>query len=626
MSSDAPASLTSGRPGGRDPLNRRFEQALAHATRALAGRQGLAVVFGAPEARLADNTAFLPHATANFGSADTQRLRGQADALALRQAYHDPIVHGRLRPRGERARALFDAMEEARCHALGARVLVGVARNLAAALCGDLRRRGALGPPGGRTAMMAGALSLLIRERLTGEPPPDVAARLLADWRPEFESRGSHELAQLVAVAGDQEVYAGVARQLIRRLDLGHELGPVAAPAAHVQIAPPPTGGAAQPPGADPESLNVAAERGTLESEAILEPEADAVPTDDSLRPDEVGQPERERRGARLARARTDDDLDHPNRHYRVFTRAHDEVIAAERLCEADELVRLRIQLDQGAKPLQRAVVRLANRLQRRLYAQQRRFWQFDQEEGQLDSARLARVVVDPLSALSYKVEAEADFKDTVVTLLLDNSGSMRGRPIMITALCADVLARTLERCGVKVEILGFTTRNWKGGLAKADWLQAGAPPQPGRLSELRHIIYKSADVPWRRARTHLGLMLREDLLKDNVDGEALLWAHERLLQRSEQRRILLVISDGVPLDEATLSANAGSYLEQHLRNVVDWIQQRSPVELIAIGVGHDVTDIYARAVAIADVAQLGGTMVEQLAALFDRPATPRRG
>jgi cobaltochelatase CobT len=626
MSSDAPESAASGRPDRRRALNRRFEQALAHATRALAGRRNLKVVFGAHEARLAEETAYLPHATVSLGTADTQRLRGHADALALRQAYHDPALHARHRPRGERARVLFDAMEDARYQALGARVLVGVASNLAAALGDDLRRRGALGPPGARTALMAGALSLLVRERLTGEPPPSAAARLLADWRPELESRVPLELERLAAVVDDQESYAAAARELIRRLDLGHELGPVSAPATKIEPTRPAASGTAQPPPAGAESLSVVAQHGTLETESALEPEPDAVPSDDSLAASEQGRPERERRGTRLLRAHADEDLDHPSRHYRIFTRAHDEVIAAEQLCEPDELIRLRAQLDQSAKPLQSAVVRLANRLQRRLYAQRRRFWQFDQEEGHLDSARLARVIVDPLSALSYKVETEAEFKDTVVTLLLDNSGSMRGRPIMITALCADVLARTLERCGVKVEILGFTTRNWKGGLAKADWLNAGAPAQPGRLSELRHIIYKSADVPWRRARTHLGLMLREDLLKDNVDGEALLWAHERLLQRDEQRRILLVISDGVPLDEATLSANAGSYLEQHLRNVVEWIENRSPVELIAIGIGHDVTDIYSRAVAIGDVTQLGGTITEQLAALFDRPvAAPRR-
>jgi len=300
-----------------------------------------------------------------------------------------------------------------------------------------------------------------------------------------------------------------------------------------------------------------------------------------------------------------------------VFTRAHDVTLAAERVCDAAELARLRTVLDQQSRRLQGTVVRIANRLERLLLAQQKRHWSFDLEEGVLDAARLTRVVVDPLAPLAFKEETDTEFKDTVVTLLLDNSGSMRGRPIMVAALCADVLSRTLERCGVKVEILGFTTSDWNGGRSREDWIRAGAPGQPGRLSDVRHLIYKAADAPWRRARQNLGLMLREDLLKENIDGEALLWAHERLLARGEQRRILIVISDGVPLDEATLSANPGSFLESHLRRVVEWIETRSPVELVAIGIGHDVTDFYRRAVAIEDAEQLGGAMIEQLTALF---------
>jgi cobaltochelatase CobT len=310
-----------------------------------------------------------------------------------------------------------------------------------------------------------------------------------------------------------------------------------------------------------------------------------------------------------------------PNAHYKVFTRAHDELITAEELCDGEELARLRAYLDQQLKPLQSVVGRLANRLQRRLMAKQNRAWSFDLEEGVLDTARLTRIIVDPMSALTFKQEEDMPFKDTVVTLLLDNSGSMRGRPIMVAALCADILARTLERCGVKVEILGFTTRAWKGGSSKEQWLQAGRPPQPGRLNDLRHVIYKSADAPWRRARRNLGLMMREGLLKENIDGEALLWAHDRLIGRAEQRRILMVISDGAPVDDSTLSANPGNYLERHLRAVIHWLETRSPVELIAIGIGHDVTRYYKRAVTITDAEQLGGVMTEKLAELFDEPA-----
>ncbi|MGH8428763.1 MAG: cobaltochelatase CobT-related protein, partial [Solimonas sp.] len=306
---------------------------------------------------------------------------------------------------------------------------------------------------------------------------------------------------------------------------------------------------------------------------------------------------------------------------YKIYSRQHDEEIAAEDLSTPDELERLRSFLDKELRHLQGAVGRLANKLQRKLMAQQSRAWDFDLEEGMLDTARLTRVVIDPLHALSFKLERDATCRDTIVTLVLDNSGSMRGRPIMVAACCADILARTLERCGVKVEILGFTTRAWKGGQSREKWLAAGKPGNPGRLNDLRHIIYKSADSPWRRSRRNLGLMMREGLLKENIDGEALIWAHNRLLARSEQRRILMVISDGAPVDDSTLSVNSGNYLEKHLRQIIIDIENRSPVELIAIGIGHDVTRYYKRAVTIVDAEELGGAMTEKLAELFDEHA-----
>jgi cobaltochelatase CobT len=307
-----------------------------------------------------------------------------------------------------------------------------------------------------------------------------------------------------------------------------------------------------------------------------------------------------------------------PPTDYKAFTTRFDEIVEAEELCDEEELGRLRAYLDQQMGGLQNVVTRLANRLQRRLLAQQARSWDFDQEEGLLDAARLARVVISPAHSLSYKVERDTEFKDTVVSLLIDNSGSMRGRPIAIAAICADILTRTLERCGVATEVLGFTTRGWKGGQSREAWLAAGRPPNPGRLNDLRHIIYKRADEPYRHSRRHLGLMMREGLLKENIDGEALLWAHNRLIARPEERRILMVISDGAPVDDSTASANGGSYLERHLRQVIDWIEKKSPVELIAIGIGHDVTRYYERAVTIMDADQLAGAMVDQLAQLFE--------
>ncbi|HRO04836.1 MAG TPA: cobaltochelatase subunit CobT, partial [Terricaulis sp.] len=359
-----------------------------------------------------------------------------------------------------------------------------------------------------------------------------------------------------------------------------------------------------------PSDMQMAETDMDMESDRTIQIEAE-------MDTDETEETEQEEPGEKPIRPKPRDNVEDPNAGYKVFTSAHDEEIGAEELCDTEELARLRAYLDAQLKPLQSVVGRLANRLQRRLMAKQNRTWSYDLEEGVLDTARLTRIIIDPMSALTYKQEDDMPFKDTVVTLLLDNSGSMRGRPIMVAALCADILARTLERCGVKVEILGFTTRAWKGGKAKEDWLNAGRPPQPGRLNDLRHVVYKSADAPWRRARRNLGLMMREGLLKENIDGEALMWAHERLLGRPEQRRILMVISDGAPVDDSTLSANPGNYLERHLRGVIHWIEARSPVELIAIGIGHDVTRYYKRAVTITDAEQLGGVMTEKLAELF---------
>ncbi|MGI9247073.1 MAG: cobaltochelatase CobT-related protein, partial [Steroidobacteraceae bacterium] len=414
--------------------------------------------------------------------------------------------------------------------------------------------------------------------------------------------------------------YAFALHDLVGDLELGQELG-AAADRRNEATASLETVPAAAAEAQGPAAI-VQRAPGAMEQDGPEVKAGEQVGSRRGAGEDAERKPEEDPSGTRLHREWIDDS-DHPNRNYRVFTRTHDEVVEAQRLCDEAELARLRGDLDRASRALQPAVTRLAIRLERLLMARKLRRWQFDLEEGVLDAARLARVVTDPLAPLSFREESESEFKDTVVSILLDNSGSMRGRPILVAALCADVLARTLERCGVKVEILGFTTREWSGGQSREDWLAAGRPAGPGRLSDLRYIVYKAADAPYRRARRNLGAMLREDLLKDNIDGEALLWAHERLLRRHEQRRILMVLSDGVPLDEATLSANPGGYLEQHLRNVVKWIETRSNVELVAIGIGHDVTDFYTRAVAIPDVEQLGGAMIDQLADLFVERGQP---
>jgi cobaltochelatase CobT len=476
---------------------------------------------------------------------------------------------------------------------------------------------------------LAEAIRLLAREALTGAPPPASARRIVDMWRPMLEGRAGRDLTELGKHIENQEAYAQTARQLIQDLDL--DLGDVEQESEAEET---------EGEGDDTDENEAESEGGEGAAAGAKGALEGGVP--------EEGQDEGQQGGAEevegeLMPGAGDEDTGRPGRPgtmprhgandagalYHAFTTACDETVDAEALCDPDELTRLRALLDQQLAHLQSVIGRLANRLQRRLLAKQTRAWEFDLEEGILDSARLTRVVTNPAYPLSYKREKEMNFRDTVVTLLIDNSGSMRGRPITVAAMSADILARTLERCGVKVEILGFTTRAWKGGQSRERWIAAGKPANPGRLNDLRHIIYKSADAPWRRARKSLGLMLREGILKENIDGEALLWAHGRLIARTEQRRILMVISDGAPVDDSTLSVNPGNYLERHLRDVIADIERNSPVELVAIGIGHDVTRYYRRAVTIVDAEQLGGTMLEKLAELFDedeKAPQPQRG
>jgi cobaltochelatase CobT len=456
----------------------------------------------------------------------------------------------------------------------------------------------------------------MVRERLTGSAPPAGAKALVDSLRAEIEAKAGPDLDRLTGAIEDQKTFARIARAVVRDLSMGDDLAD-----------------APEQDGQDDESEDGEAEASSDGDGDEQSQQSDSADGEKARREAESAESELSE-GDDDETAQSDDELDltdgdrparpnindpgRPEPAYKIFTCEHDEIVSAEELCEPDELTRLRAYLDQQLASLSNVVSRLANRLQRKLLAQQNRAWSFDLEEGMLDVARLTRVIIDPTAPLSFKQEEETEFRDTVVGLLIDNSGSMRGRPIMVAAVCADILARTLERCGVKVEILGFTTRAWKGGAARDEWLKAGKPASPGRLNDLRHIIYKSADAPWRRARKNLGLMMREGLLKENIDGEALMWAHQRLIGRSEQRRILMVISDGAPVDDSTLSVNSGHYLERHLRRVIAEIEGKSPVELIAIGIGHDVTRYYRRAVTIVDVEQLGGAITEQLAALFE--------
>ncbi|HYF21874.1 MAG TPA: cobaltochelatase subunit CobT [Caulobacteraceae bacterium] len=603
-----------------------FKRALAHAARSLAEQPDLEVTFSADGPRLSGNTAVLPHPPRDLNPREAARIRGLADQMALRLAHHDPRAHSRVRPADPVGSAVFEALEQARIEAIGSNALGGVRANLTAALEARLERQG-LNRVEDRTRVpLPEVLGLLARERLTGQPPPDGSKAMVELVREELESRAGAELDKLLAAVHDQGRFARIARAILKDLEMGDDLDDPSEDTADEDAEEDdkePEAGEDDPDEDDGEGEG----DGGASMERSEDASSDASSLEDSSGQAEIdpdaemseGDPEM---GEGLLPNRPDiKDDGRPEPSYKVFTRQFDEEVSAEDLCEPEELDRLRAYLDAQLANLSSVVSRLANRLQRRLLAQQSRAWSFDLEEGVLDASRLTRVIVDPTAPLSFKQEEDTEFRDTVVTLLLDNSGSMRGRPIMVAAVCADILARTLERCGVKVEVLGFTTRAWKGGQSRDAWIKAGKPGQPGRLNDLRHIVYKSADAPWRRARRNLGLMMREGLLKENIDGEALVWAHSRLLARPEQRRILMVISDGAPVDDSTLSVNSGHYLERHLRQVIGEVETASPVELIAIGIGHDVTRYYRRAVTIVDVEQLAGAMVEKLAELFEERA-----
>ena len=622
------SSNSKGRNPGREAPTEPFKRAVAGCLRAIAKRPDLEVGFAAERPGLAGGKARLPEPPRKLSGREAAIVRGHADSIALRLACHNPAVHRRLMPGGQQARAVFESVEQARVEAIGARRMEGVARNLASML-DDRFHRGKFADITDRAdAPIEDAVALLVRERLTGLAPPPAARKLVDLWRPWIEDRAGRDLDRLGRLVEDQRRFGDVVHDLLDSLEMGeersHDSEEDEQESRDPDLRPDDAGNDGQARESD-EADGMTVEETEVAVEELPEgaAEADDAPSADMPQDAEMSDAETASEPWRPRHS----GLNEPRGpDYRPFTGKFDEIVAAEELCEPEELDRLRGYLDKQLSHLQGVVARLANRLQRRLMAQQSRAWEFDLEEGVLDPARLSRVIVDPLHPLSFKHEKDTTFRDTIVTLLLDNSGSMRGRPITVAATCADILARTLERCGVKVEILGFTTRAWKGGQSREAWLAAGKPANPGRLNDLRHIIYKAGDAPWRRARKNLGLMMREGLLKENIDGEALDWAHKRLLGRAETRRILMMISDGAPVDDSTLSVNPGNYLERHLRWVIEDIETRSPVELIAIGIGHDVTRYYRRAVTIVDAEELGGAMTEKLAELFDEqgPAEPR--
>jgi cobaltochelatase CobT len=587
-----------------------IKKTITEATRSIAEEPELEVLFGDEPPSLTGKKIRLREPGNSINKEDLTILRGQADLLALKIKNHDQLIHKKYLPSTPQAKKLYDAIEEARIEAVGAIDMPGCASNLNARNIASYRNSTLNNITQKDEAPIAEAISLIIREKLTGFAPPHNTRKFVDLWRPHINDKALDELDKLKESIFDQDAFASKIPELLDVFDIASTLGEGDPSSSKNED------GESDVEGSEQENTELSDEFDPDETEMLDEEITDDLidlddlegvedEGEDSSAPDNRGEIEETKQNTRQPT-------------YKVYTTEFDEIISAEEIADIDELDRLRNYLDKQISNLQGVVARLANKLQRKLMAQQNRSWDFDLEEGILDTARLVRVVTDPMHPLSFKMERDTDFRDTVVTLLIDNSGSMRGRPIMVAATCADILTRTLERCGVKAEVLGFTTKAWKGGQSRELWTNSGKPMRPGRLNDLRHIIYKSADAPWRRSKRNLGLMMKEGILKENIDGEALEWAYERIQKRQEQRKIMMVISDGAPVDDSSLSVNSGNYLELHLKKVINKIETNKDIELIAIGIGHDVTRYYKRAVTIIDVEELGGVMTEKLAELFD--------
>ena len=596
-----------------------FKKALAEATKVLANDPELSITYSVDPPGSSPDSIRLPQVSRKMTRQEVLLARGTADAMAMRHKYHNLSTFNRYAPQGQMAKDIYDAMETARCEAVGSKDMPGTASNIDAKIENEALRQGFGDIKEASQAPLATAAGYLVRHLATGRELPKDAANVMNLWRSFIEGQTEGNLESLEESLADQASFAKFARQIIKDLGYGDQLGDDpdyeddSDDQANAEEDDQPDSS-----GEDDNNEEQDTDASPEQSQGDQQDAASAQVSLDDMAESEMGEEAEMPDGDSPVEPPASQPISDADPGYAVYQANFDEEIRAEELADPQELERLRAYLDQQLEPLKGAVGRLANKLQRRLQAQQNRSWEFDLEEGTLDAGRLARVVASPTTPLSFKVEKDTEFRDTCVTLLLDNSGSMRGRPISIAAICADVLARTLERCSVKVEILGFTTRAWKGGQSREGWLAEGRPQNPGRLNDLRHIIYKSADAPWRRARPNLGLMMKEGLLKENVDGEALEWAHRRMTARTEARKILMVISDGAPVDDSTLSVNPANYLEKHLRDVIAMVEKRRQVELLAIGIGHDVTRYYERAVTITDVEQLAGAMTEQLASLFE--------
>ena len=538
---------------------------------------------------------------------DFIRLRAETDSSALKKKFSDDLIFKKNLPSNNSSRSLYNIAEKIRYEVLGGQMLKGIAKNLKENYSQIINRKRKDQLKTKEDVPVTEAFELYMLKNFHKIELNSLTSKMLNFWEKDFEKSIEKHKDFLMNNLEDQQAYSSKFTQILDEMDIFQSEEDNEKEEQNQDQ------GQDNPSNDDQNNENEdnKDENNDQETQATLDADysIDEFNLDEQLSDVESDEQSSEQIVKK--------NIDNVNLDYKIFTSQFDEIIKAENLENADEASKLRKNLDQQLIGFQDVITKLANKLQRQLLAKQNRAWEFDLEEGLLDSSKLPRIIMDPYNSLSFKKEKDLDFKDTVVTLLIDNSGSMRGRPITIAAICADILSRTLERCSVKVEILGFTTKNWKGGQSREFWTKNSKPKTPGRLNDLRHIIYKGADTQWRQAKNNLGLMLKEGLLKENIDGEAISWAFNRLKKRKEERKILMVISDGAPVDDSTLSVNSGDFLEKHLKKMVKFIEEKTEIEILAIGIGHDVSRYYNKAIKITDVNELGDVMISQLSSLF---------
>ena len=584
----------------------KFKLAITSTVKVISGKEKIEINFGDRNSNLKNSIFFQLDNLKNLE--DFTKIRAETDSRALKIRYSNKKIYEKNLPTNSTSKFLYNLSEKIRYEQIGSNNLKGIKKNLLNnyELKQKFTEKNQLKSK--EDVKVGEAFELYLLKNFLNVKLNKLSEQILNYWNKEFDEKIKNKINFLKKNLYDQEVYNSIFAELIEEMNINENIDENEENDQNEQEKSENNDG--QNHQSEREQENNKLETGQAGLDA--EYDFDNQKIDESLL-DTDSDSENEQKVIQKNTNNINKSL------YKVYTEEFDQVAKAEKLESSEEILRLRKNLDQQLSGFQDLITKLANKLQRQLLAKQNRSWEFDLEEGQLDSSKLPRIIMDPFNSLSFKKEKDLEFRDTIVTLLIDNSGSMRGRPITIAAICADILSRTLERCAVKVEILGFTTKNWKGGQSREKWNVTKKIPNPGRLNDLRHIIYKSADAPWRQSKKNIGLMLKEGLLKENIDGEAILWAYNRIKKRKEERKIIMVISDGAPVDDSTLSVNSGDYLEKHLKQTVKFIEDKTDTEILAIGIGHDVSRYYSKAIKITDVQELGDVMFNQLSNLFNK-------